>query len=141
MSDVIQVEAGFSPWQPAHDARLVKEYWHYDIPLAGVIEQHDVHYAFYCAGGADERVSYWLYARITAVEEALLDLASAEEFMHFSMEGQAVLALAIEGKGVIASEAIDEMGADTVRNAHEALVEQLREWIEAAEHTPVAAFG
>lgn len=138
MADVIHVEKGYSPWQPASDARLVKEYGYHDFPFAGVIEQHGVRYYFACVDGMNETVNAWVYAQLTADEEAQLDAASPEQFFDsFEIGGPAVLALAVEGPGVIATHLMESVTKEELLYGKRQLVQQVERLLETArELTP-----
>ena len=134
MADVIHVEKGFSPWQPAQDARLVKQYQYYEIPLCGVIEQHGMRFFFACLAGADEAVNMWFYGRLSPEVETALDQATAEEFTSSAQfEGPAVMALAAEGPGIVATTMVDGLTSDEIRAAHEILYRELEAWASAAK--------
>lgn len=134
MADVIHVERGFSPWQPAPDAHLVKEYQYYEVPTRGVIEQHGIRYFFACLAGADDTVSAWIYIRIDPKTEARLDASAFEEFDTVGFDGPAVMALAVEGPGVVAIQVLDELIPDYIRSAHRALYEEMQVWAQEAKN-------
>ncbi len=134
MGDVIRLEQGFSPWQPASDARLVKEYAYYEVPLSGIIEQHGVRYYFHCVDGDDEPVSLWFYMRVNAEDEARLDAATADDFSTaVDFHGPGMLALAIEGPGVVATYLMDPLSTEAIREGCHELVRQLEDLTETAK--------
>ena len=133
MADVIRLEKGFSPWQPASDAHLVKEYAYYEIPLRGVVEQHGVRYYFGCAAGRDEPVNVWVYVRLSADDEATLDSASYADFDHaIPLQGPGMLALAIEGPGVVATYSLDSFSENELARGYRALIGELESMTESA---------
>lgn len=134
MGDVIRLEKGFSPWRPASDAELVKEYAYYEIPLVGIIEQHGVRYYFECVLGQDASVNMWLYMRLSAEDEARLDEATAEEF-HDAVEftGPGMLALALEGPGLVAFYLMDPLSPNELDHGYQALVGELEHMVESAK--------
>ena len=139
MADVIHVENGYSPWQPSGDAELSKQYQYYEIPLRGVIVQHDVRYYFGCVGGAGEPVNFWLYAMITPEEEAVLDSTPREEFQTaIPFDSPAVLALAIDGTGIIASVVTDDLSEKSVHRAFDYLQAEVRSWASSAQEVELA---
>lgn len=134
MADVIRIEKGFSPWQPAADALLVKEYAYHEIPLMGVVEQHGVRYYFGCAAGRDEPVSIWFYARLSVEEEAMLDGSSGDDFnSRVKFQGPAVLALALEGPGVVATYLMESLSEEEIAHGYERLVGELQELAAKAQ--------
>lgn len=134
MADVINIERGFSPWQPSADAHLAKQYQYYEFPMAGVIEQHGTRYFFICIDGADEPVNLWFYGRLSPEDEAKCDQADATDFdSAVDFSGPAVLALAVEGPGIVASTVMGDVNSEELKQAHRTLYEQLQMWARAAE--------
>lgn len=134
MADVIRLEKGFSPWRPASDAVLVKEYAYHEIPLRGVVEQHGVRYYFGCAYGSDEPVSVWFYVRLGPGDEAVLDAASAEEFdKAVTFGGPAMLALALEGPGIVATYLMESLSQEEITHGYRSLVMELQDLAERAK--------
>jgi hypothetical protein len=130
MADVLQVQHGAAPWRPAQDAEAVTEFEYYDVPLSGVVRQHNVDYLFLCAEGATESVSLWLYLHVTDSERDLLAGAETpEEFdgMVDAMEldRPAVLAVAGEGRGILAYRVIPAADEGSVKQALRELAEEL----------------
>lgn len=81
MSDLIRLEHGAAPWQASHDARVIKQYHYYDVPLSGVIQQSERQYLFHCASPRpDETLTLWWYTGITADERRELEDGPVEEF-------------------------------------------------------------
>lgn len=66
MSSQIQLALGAAPWRPSPDARLIKEYARYDMPLSGLIEQAGRTYLFECVEGVGMDVNVWAYTPITS---------------------------------------------------------------------------
>lgn len=80
MADLVELARGPDPWQPTSDSELVVEYRHYDVPLTGVLGQHDREYLFMCLQGADEDLSLWWYVPITQAQRSRLEALPAEQF-------------------------------------------------------------
>jgi hypothetical protein len=130
MADVIQIEAGHAPWRPAEDAELVKQYRYYEIPTAGVIQQHRTRYLFCCIAGQEERISFWLYTRLSSEDETALDEAPLEEFNHaIGLPGPAVIALVLEGPGVVSHRVIDELTEGSIAPTVQSLIEELEQYV------------
>ncbi|MEU7004792.1 hypothetical protein [Nonomuraea sp. NPDC046570] len=68
MSDQIHLRIGAEPWRPADTAKIDKVLNHYDIPLAGIIQQHRRYYIFECLDGHANESNLWAYAEITRQE-------------------------------------------------------------------------
>jgi hypothetical protein len=110
MADVIHIQRGFAPWQPAPDAVLVKEYQYYEMPTRGVIEQHGVRFLFICAPPSDDELTGWVYFHLSPREEEMLDNATPEEFENAIVHtGPCVMAFAVDGLGVVRSYVLDEL--------------------------------
>jgi hypothetical protein len=135
MADLIHAQKGFSPWKPSAEAELVKQYQYYDIPLAGIIKQHGVRYFFTCVAGKDAPVNYWFYARVSPGEEKAFDSATRESFTSaMGWTGPVVMALAIEGPGIVAITEIDEITEKgSIDRAYETLAGELNNWAKAAK--------
>lgn len=78
MGSKIFIDLGAEPWKPSVASRTVLELDHYNIPLAGVIEQtiidHAERFLFVCAAGEEDDTNIWFYACVTDEEiEALAD--------------------------------------------------------------------
>lgn len=132
MGDVINLEKGFSPWRPAPDAVLAKEYAYYEIPLAGVIEQAGVRYFFHSVA-VDEHVSLWVYMHLSPTQEDVLDSASREDFMDaVNFEGAGMLALALEGPGIVATYLMDPLSREAIKDGYRVVVSELAHWLEGA---------
>src|SRR5260370_32409849 len=65
MASQIHLRLGARPWQPADTARPGKVLNHYDIPLAGILNQHGEYYLFECLEGETQEASLWAYVPIT----------------------------------------------------------------------------
>lgn len=68
MSDQIHLRIGAEPWCPADTAKIDKILNHYDIPLAGIIQQHRRYFIFECLDGHGNPSNLWAYAEITRQE-------------------------------------------------------------------------
>ncbi|MER6169728.1 hypothetical protein [Streptosporangium sp. NPDC001681] len=68
MSDQIHLRIGAEPWLPADTAKIDKVLNHYDVPLAGIIQQHRKYYLFECLDGHGSNSNLWAYAEITRGE-------------------------------------------------------------------------
>ena len=108
MGDVIQLQKGAPPWRPSEDAEVITEYHYHDIPLVGVVRQHDIEYLFDCIWGAEGPVSYWLYAQLSNEERKMFDDASSpEEFdqiFNKLPDRNVVVAVALDPAGILASQ-------------------------------------
>jgi hypothetical protein len=133
MADVIHIANGFSPWKPSADAELVKQYQYYEFPLKGIIRQHGVRYYFACIGGVQSEVTVWLYVRVSPAEESALDNSTRETFgVAVHPSGPAVVALALEGTGIIASQLVDDVSPESVQQAFLYLQEAFESWANTA---------
>lgn len=105
MSDLIRLEHRAAPWQPSVDARLVKQYRYYDVPICGVIAQGGREYIFQCASRLDDSPTIWWYADISAEQRRALEDGPAESFDQrlrgLSIEGWGRLAFATEHLGIV----------------------------------------
>ncbi|MBW3638245.1 MAG: hypothetical protein KY451_00085 [Actinobacteria bacterium] len=105
MSDLIHVEHGAAPWQASHDARVIKQYRYYDVPLSGVIEQNGCQYLFKCASRPDEVLTLWWYTDITPDERRMIEDGPAEEFntrfRKLDLHGWCRIAFATERLGIV----------------------------------------
>jgi len=72
MSDLIQIEAGARPWEPSAATETLTILDEYNVPLAGLIEQHGVTFLFVCAAGEEEPDNVWLYSLVSAQEVKVL---------------------------------------------------------------------
>ncbi|MER6828378.1 hypothetical protein ABT352_20525 [Streptosporangium sp. NPDC000563] len=68
MSEQIHLRIGAEPWLPADTAKLDKVVNHYDVPLAGIIQQHRKYYLFECLDGHGSDSNLWAYAEISRSE-------------------------------------------------------------------------
>ncbi|MGH2780501.1 MAG: hypothetical protein ACRDLA_03620 [Thermoleophilaceae bacterium] len=133
MADVIRLEKGYSPWRPASDAQLVKEYAYHDMPLAGIIEQLGVRYYFGCVVGHDDPANIWYYTRVDDEEEAALDNATVNSFdSAIAFHGPGMLALALEGPGIVAVYLLDPVSTEEIQLGYRALVAELEEGVQRA---------
>lgn len=66
MSDLLQIELGTPPWAPAADIEERVRLDEYNIPLAGIIEQHGVPFLYVCAAGEESDANAWLYAHLNS---------------------------------------------------------------------------
>ena len=102
MSDQIQLAVGAKPWLPSHDAEIVEEYAHYDMPLSGVVSQSGCFYLFECIEGPVEAVNIWIYAPLLEREEDDLSRLSGDSLSKAMDEvwrsRDVVIALAVEDK-------------------------------------------
>jgi hypothetical protein len=103
MSDLINIQAGSLPWEPAADADVVEVFDRYDMPTVGVIHQGGHHFVFECLFGHGETMHAWLY---TGIEEH--ELEALRETANFDAELESILehrpytaALATDADGVI----------------------------------------
>jgi len=111
MADVITVDRGARPWRPSADAEVVREYHYFDVPLAGVVCQHNVLYLFYCLSDSVDPVSYWSYSRISQAEMDQLDAIESDQEFETALTTRntepVVIALAVEDVGVLRSEVVE----------------------------------
>jgi hypothetical protein len=137
MADHLEVVPGHAPWEPSTDAKLVKTYHRYGVPLVGLIDRHGDTYLFVRRYRGEESLSVWLYAPVASDDVARLDAAAPaqddsvrarNEFAALLDEVEArgynLYALTNEDSGVVATcrptspkelgDAISEM----IRNAH-----------------------
>jgi hypothetical protein len=103
MGDYVQIELGRRPWQPTEDAESVEVFDFHDMPLAGIIRQHDVLFAYWCVDGAPQQASIWSYVWIDDSERSQLEdsddlYTTLDELMS---QRARVIALAEESKGII----------------------------------------
>lgn len=129
MADVIHLHQGFSPWKPSPDAILAKEYLRYDIPLEGVIVQDGVRYHFVCLAGEAQPVSLWLYTWLSPADEARLD---ADPTYEVPLEAPALMALVVEGPGIVGGTVIETLAGNAVDIAADFLIDQLDHWASTA---------
>jgi hypothetical protein len=140
MADLIEVESGALPWKPAPDSRVVEVYNEYDIPTAGVVQQHGVDFLFECISEGQSRLSVWIYTLVLPDERAHIEQATPDQFearMDSALHARAgVLAIALEGLGVLASTHVEDWSQDGTRELDE-LFELFSQWLdglrEAAE--------
>lgn len=134
MADVIHIVKGFSPWQPDADAELAKTYQYYEIPTAGIIDQHGTRFFFFCVDGAEDSVSLWFYSWISPALEDAIDAADSESFFEVAeFDGPSTMALAVEGLGIVVDVVLEELNTESVQAAYQALKEQLQSWVNAAD--------
>ena len=81
MSDLIQIDAGARPWMPSASTELIATLDEYNVPLAGLIEQHGVTFLFVCAAGEEEPDNVWLYSLVSAEEIQALTEASGRQIL------------------------------------------------------------
>jgi len=72
MSDQIHLSIGAEPWLPSDTAKIDKVLNHYDIPLAGIIQQHRKYFLFECLDGHGSSANVWAYAPISRQERRQL---------------------------------------------------------------------
>jgi hypothetical protein len=133
MADLIEVESGALPWKPAPDSRVVEVYNEYDVPTAGVVQQHGVDFLFECISEGQSRLSVWIYTLVLPDERAHIEQARMDSALHARA---GVLAIALEGLGVLASTHVEDWSQDGTRELDE-LFELFSQWLdglrEAAE--------
>lgn len=124
MADVIQIEKGCDPWQPSHDAILAAQHRYYEIPLEGIIEQHGVRYSFICVGQG-ENVSFWQYEYVTPADEAALATMTSEELAAREITAPMVVAIALEGLGIVGSVIVDEPSDEAIERGYRQLASEM----------------
>jgi len=80
LTDLISPVKSARPWSPSQDAVLVDEFDHYNIPLAGLLEQHGSQHLFVCAVGEEDDVNVWLYAPVSEDDVAVLRRSVGDDF-------------------------------------------------------------
>lgn len=136
MADLLDVQPGALPWQPAADAELVEVYHRYDVPLIGLVRRHGTTYLFSCVFGVGRRTSIWAYAHLTESEVELIDEvdeAGFERLVQLLLTGRGlVVAIANENTGIGAVyklSAHDNYGdvLDSLRSILEEFAQQLEQ--------------
>lgn len=128
MSDLIQLEHGVDPWKGSSTSRHVVEYRHYEIPLAGIVEQHGRQYLYFCLSRPDDSPTVWIYTGITSEQRACLEGGPDEQFNErlngLEHEGRGTLAFATENLGIVdfVEADLDDQG---LRLAYRTLLENL----------------
>ena len=130
MRDAISVQPGAVPWKPAADAELVVEYDRHDIPTIGIVRQSGTEYLFRCASGHGSAVSAWTYAPIDRAHRAAIERAEGrtdvDAALREAAKFPAVLAIAAEGFGIIASETIPSPSVAAAASAR--LLQSFDKW-------------
>ncbi len=104
MSSQIHLRIGAEPWLPTSATTLVKELRFYDIPLAGIIEQHGRHYLFECLEGHTTDANMWVYIPLLRRDVERLwkltgeKLAEAIQELYLGDRQGIVAALALGGR-------------------------------------------
>lgn len=142
MSDSIVLHVGGLPWQPTPDSRLSKEYRHYDMPLVGVVAQHNREFLFMCLDGHADDVNLWWYVHLSDGQRDLLDRADQAEFerlLHsMEFEGPSVIALAVERRGIVDFEEAGGDDTESLRSAMASLIGRLDHMQASAHELEVA---
>lgn len=100
MSDLVQIEVGARPWSPGPDVKELHILDYYNIPLAGIIEQHGAQHFYVCAAGEEDRANVWLYSHIDAEEARALAATTGEQLVP-------IMAAALRNRMVVAALAED----------------------------------
>jgi hypothetical protein len=107
MSDAVHLEHGAAPWQPSADVRTIAVLHRYDIPLAGLIEQHGVKYVYWCVTGHAAPESAWAYAHVSDADAVRLQEADGVSFdavlRAVVADCACAFAVADDDRGIIAS--------------------------------------
>jgi hypothetical protein len=136
MADTIQVQRWSRPWEPAGDARLVRELDYWDMPLAGVIEQHGVQHLFACLAGHLSSTHLWLYRSLTNAELAQIERTKEPEELRGVVDellapgGSMVLAIADDDAGILGATTIDSLEDAELRAAIRRISEDLNVYLE-----------
>lgn len=133
MADLIAVHSGALPWKPSADSRVTEVYGKYDVPTAGVVQQHGVDFLFECISEGQSTLSVWIYTLVLPRERAHIEQAAPGQFearMDSALHRRSgVLAIAVEGLGVLASIQVEDWSLDGTRELDE-LFELFREWLD-----------
>ena len=120
-------------------ATLEKTYQYYEVPLSGIISQHGARFFFGCVGGPSEPANFWIYARVNSQEEHALDSSTPSDFgAAVDFVGPVVMALALEGPGIVAYHVIDYLNSDGLMAARDALMAELEEQMAAAREVQLS---
>jgi hypothetical protein len=107
MGDALVVERGAQPWLPSADATIKSVLHRFDIPLAGVIEQHGHDYLFWCVTGHAAPENAWAYAQVNDADIERLTAATSADFDEILRDvvgdNACTFAVASSYQGVIAS--------------------------------------
>lgn len=102
MADRIELKKGDLPWQP-DGAENVVVLHRYDMPLAGIIEQHGSPYFFWCIKGEVTRGTLWGYVAIGDDERHEIEGEPRDQVLRriFSNRRSFIVAFSIEGRGIV----------------------------------------
>ncbi|WP_394427437.1 hypothetical protein [Streptomyces sp. SGAir0957] len=110
MSDRLKVTDAAWPWKPSSGAALEKTYHTHQIPLIGIIVQHETSTRhLFVRRYTTPELSVWMYATVTVGDIADLDTNahSRGEFRqhlnHFESNRHVIYALAHSDRGVLSS--------------------------------------
>ena len=123
MTDTIHVEIEGLPWHPSEDVEGTRALYEFEVPLVGIVRQHAVDYLFQCIAGEIEPVNLWAYTRLEPGEAEVLEATSdVEEFREhvraYSRGRNAVLALAVEGLGIVSSIDVEDSLGEALTAGH-----------------------
>jgi regulator of extracellular matrix RemA (YlzA/DUF370 family) len=147
MSDLMQITFGSRPWLPGPGVKPVAVFHKYDVPLIGIVKQHNVPHLFRCLIGEIEPVSFWGYSTLTEAEAKQLTKASGAEFERLIdaafVDRTVMVALADEETGVLMAVQVEAKAAisDLVRDANESLKRLVQDAAKGAAHAEIAAFN
>lgn len=117
MGDLLHPQRGARPWRPTEDSKLVRELDHYNIPLAGLVEQGDATYLFACLFGEMGTDNIWGYVHLSGLEAARLrrgelgEDALVDHIEHLFETQGFVIAVALDFE-IVDSEYIEPHGRD-----------------------------
>jgi predicted nucleotide-binding protein len=125
MAERIQIDLGALPWEPSPSAKLLKTYDYYDMPLAGLIDQDGVFFAFWALEGQAEEYTLWAYTALNPKLADYLDNARDIDQALASLmthEPPPTIAVSREGTGIISFADLDEMGLPEL--GHQAVLDE-----------------
>lgn len=101
MADRIDLSLGDLPWQPG-SGELVETIHRYDMPLAGLIEQHGTTFFFWCIEGEVTQGSLWGYVALGDHEKDSLAGGPRDRILRTigSAKRPVRLAFSVDGQGI-----------------------------------------
>ena len=130
MADMIALSHGRPPWAPTEDSVVLAQYRYYDMPLVGVLRQHEREFFFACLEGEDEALSLWWYAAIDSSLREKIERSDPDEALSLIMntdhDGWSRLAFATPALGIVDYEDVEDLpDNEGLRRAVAALTRRL----------------
>jgi hypothetical protein len=138
VSDFVEWQSGRPAWEPTPESTLLEVFHRYDMPLAGLFEQHGCTFGFSCVHG--EVNVHQLFAVACITESSRRDLLSvpAEQRSHVLrdlLETSPTLRVLIhhEDKGIVLGVDVDLHGGDLIEQTLSSINDLVSELTAVAE--------